>query len=447
MIRLCLGALIIIARLAGAQPAARELVVDQRGSLTTITEALATARGGDRIVVRPGLYREPTLLVKKRLTIAGDSGAILDGEDSHAIMIVDADSVTIRGFTFRATGSSQVEDRAALLVRDARGCRIEKNDLRDTYFGIYLQRVRDCEVRDNTLHGPVRRHTLGGNGIHVWQSDSVTVSNNRVRGHRDGIYFEFVTHGDVRDNVSESNQRYGLHFMFSDDCTYRDNAFLANESGVAVMYTRRVKMIGNTFAENWGGAAYGLLLKDITDSEIRDNRFIANTVGLYMEGANRNVVAANLFEANGWGLRILANAQENRVEENTFARNSFDVGTNSRQNFSTFSGNYWDRYRGYDLDRDGFGDVPFAPVRLFALVVEQTPAALILLRSAMVDLLDFAERVMPVLTPQTLIDARPRMRAEGKGQRAKGGATAAESRVTRHESRRSKVAAAGRERR
>jgi nitrous oxidase accessory protein len=411
MIRISIGALIIIARLAGAQPGARELVVDQRGSLTTMTEALATARDGDRIVVRAGLYREPTLLVKHRVTIVGDSGAILDGEGSHAIIIVEADSVTIRGLTFRATGSSQVEDRAALLVRDARGCRIEKNVLRETFFGIYLQRVRDCDVRDNAIEGMVRRQTLGGNGIHVWQSDSVSVVNNRVRGHRDGIYFEFVTHGDVRDNVSEKNQRYGLHYMFSDDCSYRDNVFRANESGVAVMYTRRVRMIGNTFAENWGGAAYGLLLKDIIDSEIRDNRFLANTVGLYLEGANRNVVSGNLFEANGWGLRILANSQENRVVGNTFVGNSFDVGTNSRQNFSAFSENYWDRYRGYDLDRDGYGDVPFAPVRLFALVVEQTPAALILLRSAMVDLLDFAERVMPVLTPQTLIDARPRMRA------------------------------------
>lgn len=435
MTRISIGALLIVARLAGAQPGARELVVDPRGSPATITEALATARDGDRIVVRAGLYREPTLLVKHRVTIAGDPGAILDGEGGHAIMIVDADSVTVRGFTFRATGSSQVEDRAALLVRDARGCRIEKNVLRETFFGIYLQRVRDCEVHDNTLEGMVRRQTLGGNGIHIWQSDSVNVVDNRVRGHRDGIYFEFVTHGDVRGNVSEQNQRYGLHYMFSDDCSYRDNVFRANESGVAVMYTRRVRMIGNTFAENWGGAAYGLLLKDIIDSEIRDNRFLANTVGLYLEGANRNLVSGNLFEANGWGLRILANSQENQVTGNTFAGNSFDVGTNSRQNFSTFSENYWDRYRGYDLDRDGFGDVPFAPVRLFALVVEQTPAALILLRSAMVDLLDFAERVMPVLTPQTLVDARPRMSAKRNAQSATGGTTGAGSRVTSQQAR------------
>jgi len=55
------------------------------------------------------------------------------------------------------------------------------------------------------------------------------------------------------------------------------------------------------------------------------------------------------------------------------------------------------------------GDVPFPPVRLFALIVEQSPAALILLRSIFVDMLDLAERVIPVLTPQALRDEAPRM--------------------------------------
>lgn len=433
MTRAVLLALLVVARPSTGQ-GTRELVVNPGGALPTVGMALAQARDGDRIVVRQGVYREPTIVVRHRVTISGDSGAVLDGEGTHAIMVVEADDVIIRGLTFRNTGMSQVEDRAALLVRAARGCRVERNTVRDGFFGIYLQRVTQCVVADNQVLGNAGRQTLGGNGIHVWQSDSVTVTGNVVRGHRDGIYFEFVTMGHVRDNTSASNQRYGLHFMFSDDCVYASNVFRENESGVAVMYTRRVRMEGNRFERNWGAAAYGLLLKDITDSEIRDNRFAENTVGLYLEGANRNLVTGNTFASNGWGLRVLANSEANQVTDNTFTGNSFDVGTNSRQNFSTFSGNYWDRYRGYDLDRDGFGDVPHAPVRLFALVVEQTPPALILLRSPVVDLLDFAERVMPMLTPQTLLDARPRMRLPDRARRGLAGS--AESRVIRHASRR-----------
>ena len=64
-----------------------------------------------------------------------------------------------------------------------------------------------------------------------------------------------------------------------------------------------------------------------------------------------------------------------------------------------------------DLDRDGVGDVPFRPVRLFALVVEQHGSALMLLRSPVVGILDAAERMLPVLTPDVLVDAHPLMRS------------------------------------
>ena len=169
-------------------------------------------------------------------------------------------------------------------------------------------------------------------------------------------------------------------------------------------------MEGNTFADNWGAASYGLLLKEIRDSRHPAATPSARTPsGCYLEGSARNEVTGNTFEGNGWAVRVLADAEGNRFSRNVFLRNSFDVSTNSRSNVSTFHGNYWDHYEGYDLDHDGFGDVPFHPVRLFSLLVAQHEPSLILLRSFFVDLLDAAERVMPVLTPETLRDDQPLM--------------------------------------
>lgn len=389
---------------------AQTIVVDPRGAVPTIAGAIASARPGARIIVRPGVYREPTLRITVPLTLDGGGTAVLDGDGKRGLIEVAADDVTVRGFVLRNTGASHVEDRAALRVDGRRDCRIENNRVEDAFFAIYLSRVADCVVADNEVRGSESSQTASGNGIHVWQSERVHVVSNRVSGHRDGIYFEFVKESEVRGNVSERSDRYGLHFMFSDDCRYEDNVFRGNGAGVAVMYTKRVHMVRNRFERNWGSSAYGLLLKDINDSEILRNEFMGNSIGLHLEGSNRNRIEGNEFTENGWALRVLANAQENLITHNSFASNSFDVGTNSRQNFSTFRENYWDGYRGYDLDRDGLGDVPHAPVRLFALVVEQSPPALILLRSVVVDLLDLAERVLPVLTPPTLIDERPLMR-------------------------------------
>ena len=46
------------------------------------------------------------------------------------------------------------------------------------------------------------------------------------------------------------------------------------------------------------------------------------------------------------------------------------------------------------------GDVPFRPVRLFSVLVEQNEPMLILLRSFFLDLLEVAERLVPVHHPR-----------------------------------------------
>ena len=198
--------------------------------------------------------------------------------------------------------------------------------------------------------------------------------------------------------------------MFSDSCAYERNLFTRNGAGVAVMYTNVVVMTGNRFLENEGPTAYGLLLKDINDSRVEGNVFRGNTVALHLEGSNRIKVLGNDFESNGWAVRLLGNSDGGRLERNRFVANSFDLSTNAASATATLDANEWDEYRGYDLDRDGFGDVPFRPVRLFAILVQDNEPALILLRSLFIDLLDVAERVLPVLSPQGLVDRRPVVR-------------------------------------
>lgn len=383
------------------------LVVGPDAPWGTVTAAIRAAKPGDTVLVRSGLYREPTLVVDKPLTLLGEPGAILDGEGERGLVHVVADSVTVEGFTLRDTGLSFTDDRSAVLVERARFCTLRSLRLENSFFGLYLANAGDCLIEGNTLTSASDRETRSGNGIHLWYSTRVTIRDNRVRGHRDGIYFEFVEDSRVIDNVSEGNVRYGLHFMFSDGCDYRRNTFSHNGAGVAVMYTSDVVMGANDFRGNLGTAAFGLLLKDITDSEIVDNRFHGNSIGLHAEGANRVRVAGNDFVENGWAVRIMANSEASEVTANNFVGNSFDVATNSRRSYSDFTGNFWDRYRGYDRDGDGVGDVPYHPVRLFSLVVAQNEPALVLQRSPLVSLLDLAEQVLPVLTPESLADSAP----------------------------------------
>ncbi len=386
-----------------------EHVVGRGERLERISDALEVAEAGDRIRVRGGHYREGPLTIDRSIELIGEGWPVLDGEGEHSILTVTANDVRIQGFILRDSGFSHIRDHAAITVEESRGCRIEHNRLENNFFGIYLARAHDCLVRHNDIRSSATREATSGNGIHLWDVDRVQVEDNHITGHRDGIYLEFAQGAVIRSNRSEGNLRYGLHFMFSNESFYVNNVFARNGAGVAVMYSRDVIMSRNQFLDNWGTSAYGLLVKDVQDSLIEENLFRGNTVAIHSEGSDRLTFRLNRLERNGWAVKILANSQDNYFTANNFIDNTFDVITNSRQNPNTFDANYWSQYRGYDLEGDGTGDLAHRPVRLFSFIVETKPVALILLRSFFVDILEVAERVLPILTPETLTDENPLM--------------------------------------
>ncbi len=385
---------------------AKEIIVSKTGKVTTIRKAIELAEDFDVILIKPGHYAEGNIIVNKMVKIIGEDYPVIDGEGDGEVFTVTVDSVTISGLTITNSGISYLEENAGIRLEKVWNCSITNNN----FFAIYLAQSANCFISGNYIKGEKKRETNSGNGIHLWYSKNITIENNTISDHRDGIYFEFVRNGTIRNNYSKNNLRYGLHFMFSDTCKYEDNTFENNGAGVAVMYTKFVLMRNNKFINNWGSASYGILLKEISDSRIEENIFSENSTGLYMEGCSRLTIENNNFIKNGWAIKLMANSMGNIFYNNNFITNSFDVATNSRQNFNTFEKNYWSNYNGYDLDKDGYGDVPFRPVTMFSMMIQDQPVSLILLHSLFIGILNVAESIIPAITPEALTDPKPRMR-------------------------------------
>lgn len=404
---ICLLAMLLLAREATTDALATTIRVGRQFGVTSIKQAVEMAGEGDTILVFKGLYREGNIVIDKPLVLKGTGNPVLDGEKRCEIISIKSPYVVVEGFHVKASGQSSMQDMAGIRVYHTHHVTVRNNVLDDNFFGIYLQQSKNCVITNNRLIALGKAEHLIGNGIHSWKSDSLVIAGNRIQGHRDGIYLEFTTNTQVKKNISHANLRYGLHFMFAHHNTYTSNTFSSNGAGVAVMYTHHVHMRGNTFKDNWGDSAYGLLLKEISDSEIERNHFSGNTTGIFMEGASRIRIKTNAFQGNGWALKIQASCMDNRIEGNNFQGNTFDVATNSALVLNSFDRNYWDKYEGYDLDKDGTGDVPYRPVSLYSMIVERFPAAMILFRSFMVGLLDRTEKMIPGMTPEQLKDTQP----------------------------------------
>jgi len=377
--------------------------------LSDLAKFIQEADSGATILLEPRTYYVHELLIDKPLTIDGQNSAVLDiGGDGYGLIVMGED-ITLQNFEIKNSGFGFMDDFAAILVEDSRNILIKNLTITNNFFGIFVAKSEKVEVSNNKIISNAERQTTSGNGVHIWYSKDVEVHQNEITGHRDGIYLEFVEGSMITGNNVYSNIRYGLHFMYSDDCSYIGNEFRDNISGVAVMYTKNVIMRHNIFVQNWGANRYGLLLKEINDSVVQFNRFDTNSVGIYSEASNRVEIQQNEFYNNGTAIRMMANGLDNRIEKNNFISNVFEISTNSRSNPNHYEGNYWSQYKGYDLDRDGVGDVEYRPVRLFSLFAERQPLSLIMLRSMMAGLLDTAERVFPILTPKNLVDPKPAM--------------------------------------
>ncbi len=379
-------------------------------ALSSIREAVNRAAPHDTLLIQAGTYLEYNIRIDKPLTLRGQGRPVIDGQKKGEIITIVADSVTLEGLSLRRVGVSYTTDYAAIRVVKRKHFRIRDIDMEDLFFGIYLEKAQQGEVIGNRIRGEAREEFNSGNGIQLWYCKDLLVADNEVQGVRDGIYLEFSDRIRIRNNRSTRNLRYGLHFMFSNDDSYTGNRFESNGAGVAVMFSKNIKMQGNTFRKNWGTASFGLLLKEINDAEISGNTFEENTVGISIEGSNRIDYLKNDFANNGWAIKVRGACYANTFRGNNFLNNSFDLAYNSKVNDNLFEQNYWSNYTGYDLDRDGVGDVPYRPVKLFSYIVNRTPETIVLLRSLFMELIDFSEKVSPVFTPDNLQDERPLMK-------------------------------------
>lgn len=389
---------------------AKTIEVCQDCAFKSIKQALNHSQAGDEIWVGAGIYYESQIIIDKPVHLKGRGLPIIDAQGEGEIITITADSITFEGFQLQNVGTSYLSDWAGIRVKKSRHFLIRNNVLKNCFFGIYLEHADEGEISCNEIVGEAKNEMSSGNAIHLWYCNKILVENNQVSHHRDGIYFEFVDDSQIKYNISEDNIRYGLHFMFSNRDDYYKNQFRRNGAGVAVMFSKFINMWENEFDHNWGRASYGLLLKEIYDAEIHNNSFTENSIGIYVEGSTRVNYLKNDFIQNGWAIKISGGCLDNRINQNNFLANTFDLSMQSAAGSNSFDGNYWSDYNGYDLDKNGIGDIPYRPVKLYNYLVNRSPETLVLLRSFFIELINFSEKVSPAFTPEAIKDQSPSMR-------------------------------------
>jgi len=392
----------------GASPA--------HGDEHSIADAIASAADGDSVVVPAGIHREH-LTINKRITLRGEAGAILDGENLGTVVRIEASGVELRGLTIRRSGENYNLEDAGIRIQNAASVRLSDLRVEDVLFGVFAVQADGLVLERSTVVGKDVPDVRRGDAIRLWYSANCRIIANHVERSRDVVIW-YSSGTLVEDNVVR-NGRYGLHYMYSDHNRFLGNVFEDNQVGAAIMNSRDIELTHNSFSFSNGLSAYGLLLKDADDVFITDNRFVGNTTALFFDGApqsrgSRVDVRANLIARNDVGVALQPSSRGLRIWENAFLGNHADVqmvgtGAVDGNDWAVGGrGNYWSNAIVYDRNGDGVSDVPYRVESTYEVLADRYPSLAFFDGTPAADAIDLGARLFPMFAPRPkLTDPAP----------------------------------------
>jgi len=385
-----------------------ELVVGV--SAPDVASTIALAEPGDVVVLPSGTWPGHVTL-DKPITLTS-RGGILDGGDEGTVLRVSAPGAIVHQLRVRGSGvDRQGPDSCIYVEPEALGARITDSELWDCTFGIWIHTTRDVIVEKNLVHGrtDIVNTSDRGNGIHLFDAERLRIVGNRVVGARDGVYVSATEHTLIAENIVE-DLRYGIHYMYSFDNTVQDNICRRNTSGIALMQSSRLKILGNLVADN---ERHGILFRDVQYTQIEGNVAKRNGEGMFFFSSLDNTIVGNRFVANVIGARVWAGTERNVVDGNAFIGNRQQVyyvsASDQFWGEPGGEGNYWSDYLGWDQDGDGRGDRPYRVDSFHASLLYRYPSAALLLRSPALELLGRLQERLPTLRVPTIREEHPAM--------------------------------------
>jgi nitrous oxidase accessory protein len=375
-------------------------------------QAAIDAAAPGQTVVLEGRFDERLVVNTSDLTLTTRDGAVVDGGGEGRVLTVAAKNVTVDGLWLRNSGyDTENEDAGVFLAEDADRAAIEGVYLSEITFGVWVDGADAVTVADSRIEGreDIERRTDRGNGINLWETEDTTIRNNEITAVRDGIYYSWAERV-VSVNNTMWNNRYGVHYMYSNDNRLEGNLAFDNDVGYALMVSKRLTVVDNTAIRNNGTSGHGILLKDIEDSEVSENVLVENGNGLYVYNAQDNRLAENLLLRNGVGVHVTAESGGQEVVGNSFIANDEHVLTTTKEVLvwnGSDRGNYWSGAPTVDLDTDGTSEIRYRPAGLVDHLIAEHPQAAVFADSPAFDAVRLAESSFPVLEAPGIVDRRP----------------------------------------
>ncbi len=396
-----------------ATPPLQGIEVSDDASLQRL---LAEAPAGSTLLLAPGRYAGP-ILIERGLTLWGPAEAVIVSSGEGTTVRLHGEDSAALGFSIEGSGT-RYDLLDAALELEGSGLRAEGLRITGAVYGIIANKCRNISLHANDVTG-TGQEALGlrGDGIRVWETRDSVISDNRMHGARDLVIWYSNFNRIVRNEVHGC--RYGTHLMYSHDNEVRDNKYIGNVVGLFSMYTHNLLLQGNLFASSSGSAGIGLGMKESSGLQVIDNTFISNERALYFDNSPFDQgttieVRGNEFHFSGVALGFHDSPHGVILEDNLFRSNWSLISVAGRGDALGLEvrGNDFDGYRGYDLDHDGIGDLPFEERSMSEQLISAHESLALFRGTPASGMLEAVGQLLPLYKPKALLrDEAPAMRS------------------------------------
>jgi nitrous oxidase accessory protein len=409
-------ALIVILFLLSAGVGSAEVIYVEPGN--SIQAAVNNSTAGDLVIVKAGEYQENIVVNVSGVKISSEfenpENVLVRARDRNSsVFQVKADNVTISGFNITglaeisgvseasgsapssgmSTNSSDSGDAelgqasnsgshkfiyqwdgvvcpsAGICLKQVNNCTIEKNNLFENRYGIYLQDSRNSTLLNNTffrngiwLDEGCGKNLLINNtieksnlvlGAHCW--DNIIFQNRLSNG--EGISIACCGGNNLVSRNEIINCSAGIDIYDVQARTVlRDNRILDCGNGIYLTFVFDSRVYNNTISNGSTGI---FLREDCHDNELSNNTIIAsNECGIYLLDYSANNRIYNNYFNNS--VNVKAENTEGNIWNTTQSLGANIVGG------PNLGGNFWANLEGTgfsqvsnDSNSDGICDSPF----------------------------------------------------------------------------------------
>lgn len=263
-----------------------------RGDFITMSEAIAAAQPGDRILVCPGYYTEGVVLDKPLEIIGdGDRSDILVAAKGSDVILFKATMGVVRNLTLRQAGGGKYYavdiGQGRLVLED---CDITSQSL--SCVGVYGG--ADPQIRRNRIHDGK------SSGVFVYENGLGTIEDNHIFGNAfPSVAIQEGSNPTVRRNRIEDVYvcENGLGTIEDNDISGCDTSGVEiSEGGNPIVRRNRIH----------DGKQNGVLVHHDGLGTIEDNDIFGNAyMGVAITTGGSPTVRHNRINKNGWyGVRV-----------------------------------------------------------------------------------------------------------------------------------------------